>query len=247
MTNNPQSSSGEAEQQSLRLTVFGANGGSGRALIQQAIASGHQVTAVTRHPEQITDHDQRLSVLRGDATSASDVRVAVEGAEAVLSALGTPYSRDPISLYSVSARHTVDTMQECGVRRLIVVTSSAVNPDAHPNGGLLGKLVIGPLISRLGRTVYQDMRRMESVIQDSGLDWTIIRPPAFFDKAEPGPTETSLEPMGGNFVARQDLAATMLTEIDATAHHQKILYIRSLEGRPNIWRTIWNDAIRKKG
>jgi putative NADH-flavin reductase len=234
------------DKKPLRLTVFGANGGSGRALMRQALAAGHQVTAVTRHPEQITDSHEGLTVLRGDATDAADVQTAVKDADAVLSALGVPYSRGPITLYSASARQIVDTMQRVESRRLIVVTSSAVNPDAHPDGGLLGSLVIGPLISRLGRTMYDDMRRMEEIVQDSDLDWTILRPPALFDKDAVGRTEISLEPLGGNFAARQDLAAAMLTEVGATEHLQKVLYIRSLEGRPSIWRTIWRDAIRKK-
>jgi uncharacterized protein YbjT (DUF2867 family) len=231
----------------LRLTVFGANGGSGRALMKQALAAGHHVTAVTRHPEQIPDDEDRLTVLHGDATDAADVRTAVEGADAVLSALGTPYSRHPISLYSASGRQIVDAMRQVGTRRLIVVTSSAVDPDAHAGGGLLGSLVIGPLISRLGRTMYEDMCRMEAIVHNSGLDWTILRPPALFDKEAAGAAELSLAPMAGRFAARQDLAAAMIAEAGTTEHLQTVLYIRSLEGRPNIWRTIWQDAIRKKG
>lgn len=239
---------GEADRSTkpLRLTVFGANGGSGRALMRQALTAGHHVTAITRHPEQIPDDEDRLTVLRGDATDAADVRTAVEGADAVLSALGAPYSRDPISLYSASARQIVESMRQVGARRLVVVTSSAVNPDAHAGGGLLGSLVIGPLIHRLGRTLYEDMRRMEVIVQDSDLDWTILRPPALFDKGAAGPAELSLEPTAGRFAARQDLAAAMLAEAGNTEHLRTVLYIRSLEGRPNIWRTIWQDAIRKK-
>lgn len=138
-------------------------------------------------------------------------------------------------------------MGRAEIRRLVVVTSSAVTPDAHPDGGLLGKLVIGPLISRLGRTMYDDMRRMEAAIQESDLAWTILRPPALFDKEAPGPVELSISPLGGHFAARQDLAAAMLTEVTTTPHLHCALYIGSLEGKPNIWRTIWRDAIRKKG
>lgn len=242
---HPAGREADRDTKTLRLTVFGANGGSGRALMRQALAAGHHVTAITRHPEHIPGEDG-LTVLRGDATDVADVRKAVDGADAVLSALGVPYSRHPISVYSASARRIVDAMRQVGPRRLVVVTSSAVNPDAHAGGGVLGSLVIRPLISRLGRTMYDDMRRMEAVVQDSDLDWTILRPPALFDKEAAGPTELSLEPTAGRFASRQDLAAAMLTEARTTDHLQTVLYIRSLEGRPSIWRTIWRDAIRKK-
>ena len=140
----------------------------------------------------------------------------------------------------------MDAMRTGGVRRLIAVTSSAVDPDAHPEGGLVGRLVIGPLIGRLGRTMYGDMRRMEGLLQDSDLDWTIVRPPALFDKADVGPMEVSTDPLGARFAARQDLAALMLQEVTETEHVRRILYLASLEGEPNLLRTIWEDGLGRK-
>ena len=243
-------SSTDSTRERLALTVFGANGGTGAAVVQQALAAGHRVTAVTRHPEQFSQRHERLRVLKGDATIEADVKRAVTGADAVLSALGVPYSQKPIALYSESARVVVSAMERSGIRRLIVVTSSAVDPDGFPATSLMNKLVgrylIGPVIHRLGRTMYEDMLRMEGIIRASSLNWTILRPPALFDKDSVGPVETSSEPMAAQFVARQDLASIMLAEIATSDHHQGTLYTRSIDGRPNILRTIWNDGIRKK-
>ena len=245
MTDEP--SSTPAPAGALRLTVFGANGGTGRAVVEQALDAGHVVTAVTRHPEQIALSHPALTVLRGDATISGDVRAAIDGSDAVLSALGVPYSRQPITLYSRSAVRIADEMQRVGIRRLVAVTSSAVDPDAHPEGGIVGKVLIGPLIHRLGHTMYEDMSRMEEIVAGSDLDWTIFRPPALFDKAGPGPTNVSTEPDRARFAARQDLAAEMLREVVAPHHLRRIVYISSLEGHPSILRTIWRDGIRKKG
>lgn len=234
----------------LRLTVFGANGGTGAAAVEQALAAGHSVTAVTRHPEQFRLKHDRLTVFKGDATVPADVRAAIEGADAVLSALGVPYSRNPITLYSRSAQCIVDAMTKAGIRRLIVVTSSAVDPDGFPVEKLIPRLIgqylIGPIVHRLGRTMYEDMIRMEAIIRASDLDWTILRPPALFNKDDAGPTEVSLKPMVAQFVARQDLGAIMLNEVSNADHVNKTLYVRSIDGRPSIARTIWNDGIRKK-
>ena len=241
---------GEKPIRRLRLTLFGANGGTGRAAVEQALAAGHSVTAVTRHPEQFSQRPDGLTVFTGDATVPADVRAATEGADAVLSALGVPYSREPISLYSRSAQCIVDAMTETGVRRLIVVTSSAVDPDGFPVEKLIPRLVgqylIGPIVHRLGRTMYEDMIRMETIIRESNLDWTILRPPALFNKDSAGATEVSLKPMAAQFVAREDLGAIMLDEVTNLEHLNRTLYVRSLEGRPSIVRTIWEDGIRKK-
>ncbi|MEN2736359.1 NAD(P)H-binding protein [Microbacterium sp. X-17] len=233
------------------MTVFGANGGTGAAAVEHALAAGHAVTAVTRHPEQLGRTHERLTVRRGDATVPADVRAAIDGADAVLSALGVPYSRAPITLYSRSGRCIVDAMSEAGVRRLVVVSSSAVDPDGFPAAGpvdrLIGRYVIGPIVHRLGRTMYEDMLRMEGIIRASGLDWTIVRPPALFDREAAGPTEVSLQPMTGRFVSRQDLAAIMLEEAVGAEHIARTLYVRSIGGRPSIARTIWEDGIRTRG
>lgn len=248
--NEEQETSSIPATQRLSLTIFGANGGTGAAAVKQALAAGHRVTAVTRHPEQFAQRHDRLTVFKGDATVIADVVESITGADAVLSALGVPYSRVPISLYSDSARCLVEAMAQTGGRRLVVVTSSAVDPDGFPVTSpvsrIIGKYLIGPVIHSLGRTMYADMLRMEEIVRGSGMDWTILRPPALFDKEAAGPVEVSLAPMAGQFIARQDLAAIMLTEASSTQHHRETLYVRSLDGRPSILRTIWNDGIRKK-
>lgn len=206
----------------LRLTVFGANGGTGHALVRQALTAGHHVTAVTRHPEQFPHHHPRLVILQGDATNPADARGAVADANVVLSALGVPYSRNPITLYSRSARIIVAAMHEAAVRRLIVVTSAAVDPDGFPATRLadrvIGRYLIGPVIHRLGRTMYEDMACMEDIIRGSDLDWTILRPPALFTTDTPGPTVVSLTPLPHRFTARSDLAAVMLHEAARSDH-----------------------------
>jgi uncharacterized protein YbjT (DUF2867 family) len=94
--------------------------------------------------------------------------------------------------------------------------------------------------------MYEDMLRMERIVEGSDLDWTIFRPPALFDKDAAGPANVSIEPDRARFAARQDLAAEMLREVVAPQHLRTVVYISSLEGHPNIFRTIWRDAIRKK-
>jgi putative NADH-flavin reductase len=50
----------------MRIAVIGATGRTGRQVVAQALARGHTVTAVTRHPESITVTDPCL------VTSATD-------------------------------------------------------------------------------------------------------------------------------------------------------------------------------
>src|SRR5436190_24347314 len=109
----------------MKIVVFGANGLTGQLLTKQAVASGHVVTAVTRHPEAFPLHHEHLQVMRGDVFDLSLVEQAVAGQDAVLSTLGVPFSLQPIIVYSQGMAHIVQAMNHSGVRRLVCVSSSA--------------------------------------------------------------------------------------------------------------------------
>src|SRR3569623_1809942 len=71
----------------MKLVVFGATGGTGRCILDLALAAGHDVLALARKPEAIPLRDH-LAVEQGDVLVAEDVASAVQGADAVLSAFG---------------------------------------------------------------------------------------------------------------------------------------------------------------
>src|SRR3954453_3954066 len=84
----------------MRIAVFGANGGTGRLLTQQALEAGHDVVAVLRRPAQLPLVHERLTVVEADVHDVEAVARAVAGSEAVLSTLGVPFTRKPIKIYS---------------------------------------------------------------------------------------------------------------------------------------------------
>lgn len=76
----------------MKLLVFGATGGTGSRLVQQALQQGHVVTAFVRDPAKIRFSHDRLRVVRGDILDEKSVDEAMAGQEGVLSALGTRIS-----------------------------------------------------------------------------------------------------------------------------------------------------------
>jgi uncharacterized protein YbjT (DUF2867 family) len=79
----------------MRIVVFGANGPTGRLLVSEALAAGHEVSAVTRHLGQMPS-PEHVQVVRADVTDAAAVDAAVTGSDAVLSAIGVSYTRRPV-------------------------------------------------------------------------------------------------------------------------------------------------------
>ncbi len=94
----------------MRLSIFGATGPTGRCLVAQALARGHSVTAVARSPERMSLRHPQLQVVRGDVTDPTTIAAAIAGHDAVLSALGAPVGRAPVSLYSCGTANILATM-----------------------------------------------------------------------------------------------------------------------------------------
>ncbi|PXX56456.1 putative NAD(P)-binding protein [Nocardia tenerifensis] len=228
----------------MRLTVFGANGLTGRLLTGQALAAGHDVVAVTRRPDQFPIRHDRLTVFGGDVRQADSVETAVAGADAVLSALGVPFGKEPIDTYSVGVANMVAAMCRNDIRRIAVVSSSAVDPHPYPGAGFLFNRVLQPYIARvLGKTQYDDLRRMESVLTATDLDWTIIRSGGLY--ALPAVTEyTMVEGRADKrYTARVDLAAALLRLAEDATFVRKIVSVVTTTDNPSLLQLIRTEAL----
>src|SRR5438105_131666 len=80
----------------MKLLIFGATGGTGRALMEQALEQGHVVTAFARDPAQVRTVHSNLRVVRGDILDPASVEAAVRGQDAALSALGVRLKAWPL-------------------------------------------------------------------------------------------------------------------------------------------------------
>src|SRR5690242_5784367 len=102
----------------MRITIFAATGGIGRAALEQAVDAGHQVTAVVRNPKGLTRPVPAVTADLSDPDPEA-LRRAVAGADAVLSGLGPRKARDA-GITAPGTRAIVDAMLATGVRRIIV-------------------------------------------------------------------------------------------------------------------------------
>lgn len=228
----------------MKLVILGANGATGRLATEMAVEAGHTVTAVTRHPDDFPLSAERLTVAAGDVREAGTVDRVVAGQDAVISALGVPYTREPVTLYSRSAGHLVTSMTAHGVRRLVCVTSTGVTGEAAPGDGFVFRKAIAPVLLAMGRTIYADMRRMEAIVRDSDLDWTIIRPAGLFDATTVTAYRASPERIPGRFTSRADLADALLREATEDRHVRQCIDLVTTDGVPGYARVFLKEALR---
>ncbi|MFJ1702848.1 NAD(P)-dependent oxidoreductase [Kitasatospora sp. NPDC088346] len=231
----------------MRVVVFGASGPTGRQVVEQALAEGHEVTAVTRRPEGVAPR-AGVAVVGADVADPAAVDAAVAGHDAVLSVLGVPFGPAPVTVYSQGVANILAAMERHGVRRLVAVSSSVTDPLWRPSGEFFFNHVMDPLVNRrLGRTLHEDMRRMEAVVRASGVDWTIVRPSGLFDHPAPTGYRVAEDRADGLFTARADLAAAMLAQLRDDRYVRRAMAVITTDVRPSILGLIWREAVTKKG
>lgn len=219
----------------MHLAVFGANGPTGRQVVRQALAAGHHVNASTRKPDEYPLRSPRLNIVAADVTDLDAVGRTLSGSQAVISTFGVPYGRKPITVYSQGIANITRAMIDQRIGRLVCVSSTTVAREEVAGETLFWRKVVIPLLrNRLGRTLYDDMERMEDIVRGSGVDWTIVRPAGLFNAAEPSADyEVSRERLVGRYTSRADLAHLLVGEATEPRHPRATIEIISRSGRPS--------------
>ena len=204
----------------MKVTILGATGATGACLADQALAAGHEVTAIVRDPGRLViPANRRLRTVTADIMDPASIAPAIAGADAVISAVG-PRGTGPTTVIQDSVHSIIAAMDKAGTRRLLEVSGSIVADEGESP---YMRYLIKPVARRTFlRHVCAGMRRGEDEIRDSDLDWTIFRPPALNGKAATGAYRTAIDrnlPHGFT-VSRADLAACMLATLgdSATTH-----------------------------
>lgn len=227
----------------MRLVVFGATGPTGRLATEMALARGHAVTAVTRRPDPFPISGPDLRVVQADAMDAGAVDAAIAGQEAVISSLGIGYTKETVRLYSQSAANIIAAMKDHGLRRFVGVTSTGTTGEHAPGETFTYKRIIAPILLRLGRTVYEDMERMEKLVASSGLDWTVIRPAGLFDGREVTDYQAGPGRIPGRFTSRADLADLLVREATEDGHVGQFIEVVTTTGAPTLRQTFIKEAL----
>jgi putative NADH-flavin reductase len=210
----------------MELVIFGANGPTGLELCRQALAAGHRVIAAVRRPDDFSLRDDALTAIQAQVMGGSSLTPVIGDADAVLSTLGAAYSRHEIRLYSVGTKAIVDAMRASDhCRRLVVVSAGLVSRELPKVRGFLQDNIMLPFLRNVvGRTLYEDMLRMEDFLAAcDDIAWTVMRPGRLVSGTHVSQYRLDEDFPVGNLTTRADLAAAMLAELSPNGHvHQKM-------------------------
>jgi putative NADH-flavin reductase len=208
----------------MKLTVFGATGGTGSQVVEQALAAGHEVRAVVRDPAQLPADRAGLEVVVADVMDPATIVEAVTDVDAVISTVGTRSGRAPTTVCADSSRSIVEAMHKADARRLVVVSGTGPFDEGEGPGM---RYILKPIGRLFLKHVFADFVAMEDIVRASGLDWTIVRPSRLTDKPFTGEYRTRRdENLRRNFtVSRADVAHLILAVSGESDTYGAAIYI----------------------
>lgn len=183
-------------------------------VVRLALEQGYAVSVLVREEatarKRLGDLLGQVRMIAGDAREPRDVVRVVEGADAVVSALG-PVRGSPPDLMQRAATAAVSAVRALPQRRLAWLTGAAVwRPGDTP--GVVDRLVAG-LMSVATPTDLRDSRAGVSVVTEAvDVDWTVVRAPRLTNAPALGRWRTVDQVGGGHgtTLPRADLARALL-------------------------------------
>jgi putative NADH-flavin reductase len=203
----------------MNIMIVGATRGIGRQLLEQALTSGHAVTALVRDPRRLAAQHERLRVVKGDILAPDAVAAAMAGQGAVCCSIGVKAPWIRITVFSEGTRNLLQAMKKTRVRRLVCVTGIGAG-DSRGHGGFLYDRIFYPFLLK---PIYADKDRQEALIRASDAEWTIVRP-GFLTN---GPLTknyralTDLTGITAGWISRADVAHFMLKELESKQYLRK--------------------------
>jgi putative NADH-flavin reductase len=170
----------------MKILILGITGRTGILVAEEAIKRGHNVVGIARDPSKVTV--EGAEIISGTPYDFETVQKAIKGCDSVISTLNIfPQTqalfgkiKTPLNSMSVSIKNIVKAMDEAGIRRIVVMTALGVGDSAKEIPAFFSFMV---KITNI-KYAYADHDAQEKILENSDLDWTVVRPVGLNDKNE---------------------------------------------------------------
>ena len=195
----------------MKLAILGSTGFVGTLLIRKALKAGHQVRALARSPEKLGDLKDKVEVIKGDMFDPATLESLVQGVDAVISVAGPPRTvRHDSEKHAISTKLLVEAMKSARLNRLIAITGAAAKVPGQRLGFKQSLLRL-----LLANVVAPDVIKTKDIelkfIAESGLNWTVLRPPIMGSGNATGKVAASETDMTGTKIDVEDITDFILS------------------------------------
>jgi len=210
----------EREVTFMRIAIIGASGQIGAFIRDEALARGHKVTAIVRHPEKITVQNPSLTVVKADILKDKADEL-VKGHDAVISAYNPGWSNPDIYNEQIKGyKAIISGVRKSGIKRLLVV-GGAGTLEVAPGVQLLDT---ASFPEQVKKGVLATRETLYMLKKEKELEWTFLSPPASIAAGERtghyrvGKDQLLKNKEGESKISTQDYAVAMLDELEHPQH-----------------------------
>lgn len=211
----------------MKVIIFGATGFSGQAILAEAIKQGHEVTVLVRDSSKVKINHNNLRIVEGNVLDSQKVAFVIQNQEAVIQCLGVGGKGDgkPTTFISDATKIIVDEMQKQNIKRLIALSNVGAGNSIAFQPWFFTKIILTYFMKWL-KVIIDDKNRMEPIIMNSNLNWTIVRCPNIVDKPAKGKYNATLDGKGLKLsITLDDLSKFIVGQLKETTFNKQALCV----------------------
>jgi len=161
----------------MNITIIGASAGIGLETVKRGLDRNHSITTLSRSDIEI-EEKKSLKVILGDATNKADLLSSIQNADAIIVTLGTSKNMNATTLFSDFAQLMVEIHKENKIDIPFIFVTGFGAGESKNYVPWLVKMFLKYFL----KDVYADKTKMEEIITNSDLNWTVVRPGRLLDK-----------------------------------------------------------------
>jgi uncharacterized protein len=208
----------------MKIALIGATGFVGTALLKELTDRGHEVTAISRHPENITLKSPLVHPVKGDALDAAEIARLVKGHDAVISAYNPGWTNPRIGEAIMEGSRAIQAgVKQSGVKRFIVI-GGAGSLEIAPGLQLVDSPNF-PAEYKVAASAVRDYHK--EISQEKELEWTFFSPAPFMNHDTSGVRRGHyrlgldnpvVDEQGKSVLSVEDLAMAVVDELEQAKH-----------------------------
>jgi putative NADH-flavin reductase len=208
----------------MKIALIGATGFVGKAVLEEAESRGHDIIAISRNPENVAVKNGHVKAVKADVLNASEVKKAVEGVDAVISAYNPGWTNPNIhDEFLQGAQAIQEGVKQSGVKRLLVVGGAGSLYVA--DGVQLIDTPQFPAEYKAGASAAK--KYLDILKKENELDWTFLSPAIELHQGNgqvrTGKYRSGLEnpvfnEQGRSIISVEDMAIAIVDEIENPKH-----------------------------
>jgi putative NADH-flavin reductase len=207
-----------------KIAVLGGGGRTGKYLVNQLINKGFQLKVLLLHPEQFQIQSQQIEIVQGDATHPESILQLAEGCDAIISVVGQRPGEPLVA--SRATQSLLDAMNHFGIQRLILL--AGLNMDAPSDQKGKETLMATEWMKANFPEIHADRQKSYSLLEQSPLDWTLVRVPLIEFQEASGELAVNLEDCPSGKINAGNLAVFLADQLQDETYIRKAPFVASV-------------------